>query len=96
MSMPDSPPHIPRVYGTALTFRSPKFLTRFQNLVVNKTIIYGKPVDLVLFQNIGVITMFKNVGLSAMLSPPKSAYPVLIKQFFRKMTVKSDMIDTFV
>lgn len=64
VSIPDSLPHIPRVHGTGLTFRFPKFSTRFQNFMVNKNIIYGKPVDPVLFHKIGVTTLFENVGLS--------------------------------
>lgn len=72
---PTSP--IPTLHGTPLTFRSPKYSTRFQNLMINKNIVYGKPVDPVLFHQIGVATLFENVGLVAMLSPSKSAYLVL-------------------
>lgn len=63
--------------------------------MINKKIIFEKSVEQVLFHQIGVTALFENVGLSVMLSPPKSAYLVLIKQFFGNMSVKSDRINTF-
>lgn len=91
VSITDSPsPPIPKVHGIPLTFRSPKFSTRFQNLMVNKHI------DLLLFHQIGVTALFENVGLVVILSPCKSSYTVLIKQFFENIPIKSDWIHTFI
>lgn len=79
VSIPDSPPPVPNPHGTTLTFRSRKFSKRFQNLMMNKTIVYGKFVDPVLFHQIGVSSLFEAIVLVDMLHPSPIAYPTLIK-----------------
>lgn len=48
------------------------------------------------FKKNGITTLFEVVGLVKMLSPSPLAYPVLIKQFYKNMFVKSDTIETLV
>lgn len=96
VSITISPPPVLRVHGTPLTFRFPKFSSHFPNLMINKNIVYRKSVYPVLFHQIGVSALFENIGLGAMFSPSKTAYQVLIKQFFGNMLIKSDWITTLV
>lgn len=87
----DSPLHVnpssslnsvPKVSATSLTFRSLKLAKRFQSTMLDKQIVYGKPVNPLLFQENGIIALFERVEIDKMLFPIQFAYPVLIKQFY--------------
>lgn len=64
--------------------------------MVNKQIVYEKPVDTMLFQKCGITSLFEAVGLDKMLTPNSRVYPILIKQFYGNMSIKSYIIETMV
>lgn len=58
----------PQSHGTPLIFTSSIYAMRFQDLMINKTIVFEKSVDQTLFQQIGVTSLFEKVNLCYVVS----------------------------
>lgn len=77
-------------------FRGHNFDTHFKTSIAHKQIVYEKSMDMFYYSNSPLKNLFESCGIASMISPPSTAYPKLVQQFYTNLEKNGNSYTSFV